>query len=104
VGLGETWDTELLRQAWAAVGYEAPRMYVSYTGPAVERPVRQLRGFQRITLQPNETRTVEMRLKAADLSYWDTAKHAFAVEPGKIEVQPGASSSDIRLSKTLRTK
>jgi beta-glucosidase len=42
-----------------------------------------------------------MRLKAADLSYWDTAKHAFTVEPGQIEVQIGASSADIRLKKTV---
>jgi beta-glucosidase len=67
-------------------GDEVPQLYVSYPGSAVERPVRQLRGFQRIALKPNETRTVEMKLKATDLSYWDAAKHAFVVEPGKVGI------------------
>jgi beta-glucosidase len=82
-------------------GDEVPQLYVSYPGSAVERPIRQLRGFQRIALKPNETRTVEMKLKAADLGYWDAAKHAFVVEPGKVEVQIGTSSADIRLRKTI---
>jgi beta-glucosidase len=85
-------------------GDEVPQLYVSYPGSAVERPMRQLRGFQRLTLKPNETRTVEMKLKAADLSYWDAEKHAFVVEPGKIEVQVGASSADIRLKRTLSVR
>jgi beta-glucosidase len=67
----------------------------------VERPIKQLRGFQRITLQPGETRTVRIPLKGRDLSYWDAGKHSFVVEPGKIDVLVGASSADVRLQKTL---
>jgi len=82
-------------------GDEVPQLYISYPGSSVERPIRQLRGFQRITLGPNQTRTAKMTLKASDLAYWDAAKHAFTVEPGKIEVQIGTSSADIRLKKIL---
>ena len=90
-----------IKNTGGRVGDDVPQLYVSYPGSAVERPIRQLRGFQRITLQPNETRTANMKLKASDLAYWDAAKHAFTVEPGKIEVQIGASSADIRLKKML---
>jgi beta-glucosidase len=93
-----------VKNTGSRAGDEVPQLYVGYPGSAVERPIRQLRGFQRITLKPNETRTVEVKLKAADLSYWDAAKHAFVVEPGKIEVQVGASSADIRLKRTLSVR
>ena len=90
-----------VKNAGARAGDEVPQMYVAYPGSSVERPIKQLRGFERIALKPNETRTVEMKLKGADLGYWDAAKHGFVVEPGRIEVQIGASSADIRLKKTL---
>ena len=77
------------------------QLYVKYQGSAVERPIEQLRGFQRVALQPNETRTVKIPLKGGDLSYWDTEKHSFVVEAGKIEILVGASSADIKLRKTV---
>jgi len=57
-------------------------------------PAKQLRGFQRITLGPGETRTVALRLAAADLAYWDVARHAWAVAPGRVELMVGPSSAD----------
>jgi beta-glucosidase len=90
-----------VKNTGSRAGDEVAQLYVSYPGSAVARPIRQLRGFERISLKPNETRTVEMKLKGAELSYWDAAKHAFVVEPGKVEVQVGASSADIKLKKTL---
>jgi len=90
-----------VKNTGSRAGDEVPQLYVSYPGSTAARPVKHLRGFQRIALKPNETRTVEMKLKASDLSYWNAEKHAFAVEPGNIEVQIGASSADIRLKKLL---
>jgi beta-glucosidase len=52
-------------------------------------------------LAPGETKTVEMRLPAVSLAYWDTAKHAFVVEGGKVELRVGASSADERLKTTV---
>jgi beta-glucosidase len=69
----------------------------------VQRPLQQLRGFQRVTIAPGETRHVTMKLRSADLSYWDEASGRFAVETGtSVDVQVGASSRDIRLRGTLR--
>ena len=67
----------------------------------MERPIKELRGFERVTLRPNETRTVRLPLKGTDLTYWDAGKHAFVVEPGAVGIMVGASSADARLEKTI---
>jgi beta-glucosidase len=71
---------------------------------AVERPIKELRGFQRIPLEPNETRTVRMPLKGTELTYWDAGKQTFVVEPGHLSIIVGASSADVRLEKTIEVK
>jgi beta-glucosidase len=78
-------------------GDEVVQLYVRYPESRVERPRKQLRGFSRVTLAPGETRTVTLGLAAADLAYWDAAKHAWAVEPGRVEVMAGPSSADVDL-------
>jgi beta-glucosidase len=98
--LGEFDPPELVPYG-AISGSEVPQLYLSYPGSTVERPIRQLRGFARISLEAGATRTVEFTLKAADVSYWDAVKHAFTVEPGNVELQVGASSADIRLNKII---
>jgi len=60
------------------------------------RPVRELRGFQRVSLTPGETKTLTFTVPAQKLAFYDETKHAFVVEAGKYEIQIGASSADIR--------
>ena len=100
-GTGEIAVSVDVKNTGKQAGDEVVQLYVKYQGSAVERPIKQLRGFQRITLQPNETRTVRIPLKGSDLSYWDADKHTFEVEAGKIDVLVGASSADIKLQKSL---
>ena len=100
-GTGDVTVSVDVKNTGRRAGDEVAQMYVKYEGSAVERPIKQLRGFQRITLQPGETRTVRIPLKGSDLSYWDAEKHSFVVEAGKIDVLVGASSADVRLQKTL---
>ena len=83
------------------VGDEVVQMYVKHQDSAVERPLKELRGFQRITLQPGETKTVRMPLKGGALTYWDAATQSFVVEPGKINIMLGSSSADPKLEKTV---
>jgi beta-glucosidase len=85
-------------------GDEVVQLYVKHVNSAVERPIKELRGFQRITLQPNETRTVRLTVKGAGLTYWDAGKHSFVVEPGNVSIMLGASSGDVRLEKTIEVK
>ena len=58
--------------------------------------VQVLRGFERITLAPGESREVLFELDERDLGLWNR-ENRFVVEPGRFEVQVGASSKDIRL-------
>jgi beta-glucosidase len=82
-------------------GDEVVQMYVKRANSAVERPIKELRGFERVTLRPNETRTVRLPLKGTDLSYWDAGRHAFVLEPGAVGIMVGASSADARVEKTI---
>jgi beta-glucosidase len=87
--------------AGTRAGDEVVQLYVQHEGSAVERPVRDLRGYRRLTLAPGETRTVQIPLAIASLAYWDASAHRWVVEKDRIRVQVGASSADIRLDRTL---
>lgn len=82
-------------------GEEVAQLYVKHLNSAVERPIRELRGFKRVALQPGERKTVELALLAKSLAYWDETKRAFVVEAGTVELQAGSSSADIHLKKTV---
>ena len=90
-----------LTNTGSRAGDEVVQLYVRYPESRVERPLKQLRGFQRTTLAPGETRTATIRLAAADLVYWDVARHAWTVEPGRVELMVGPSSADLELRGTV---
>jgi beta-glucosidase len=98
---GEVTVSVDVRNTGSRAGDEVVQMYVKRLESAVERPIKELRGFERIPLRPNETRTVRLPLKGADLTYWDAAKQSFVVEPGSVRIMLGASSADVRLEKTI---
>jgi beta-glucosidase len=79
-------------------GDEVVQFYVHQEKGAVKLPAKMLRGFQRISLKPGETKTVTFPLPAEKLAYWDEKSHGFVVEPGIFDVLVGASSADIRQS------
>jgi beta-glucosidase len=84
----------------ARAGDEVPQFYVHQKIASVTQPVMQLRGFQRITLQPGEKRTVEFTITPEMLSMLDTDMHR-VVEPGVFELMVGPSSdrtSKVRLT------
>ena len=78
-------------------GDEVVQLYVHEQTPAVKRPIKELRGFQRISLQPKENRKVTFTLPANDLAYYDEAAKKFVIKPGTFDVMIGSSSEDIRL-------
>jgi len=78
-------------------GDEVAQLYVHQEKSSVKVPVKELRGFQRISLQPGETKTVTFTLPASKLAIWDETTHGFVVNPGKFDIMVGASSADIRL-------
>ena len=82
-------------------GEEVVQLYVRHLDSAVERPLRELRGFKRVAFRPGERKTVELTLPAKSQAYWDTDQQGFVVEPGKIELEVGSSSADIKLKKRI---
>jgi beta-glucosidase len=82
-------------------GDEVVQVYVHDIKASVKVPIRQLKRFQRITLEPGEHKTVSFNLPVSELSFYDIKSNDFIVEPGEFEVQIGSSSEDIRLRKTF---
>ncbi len=98
---GEVMVSVDVRNTGTRAGGEVVQMYVKHLDSAVERPIKELRGFARVPLQPGQTRTIQLPLKGTDLTYWDAGKHSFVVEPGRLDIMLGASSADVRLRKTI---
>jgi beta-glucosidase len=92
-----------LTNTGSRAGDDVVQLYVRHPASKVDRPLEQLRGFQRVALAPGETRTVTLRLAAADLAYWDVARHAWTVERGPVELMVGPSSADadLKLRRTV---
>jgi beta-glucosidase len=78
-------------------GDEVVQLYVSYpTTAGVPRPIKQLRGFSRITLAAGAKQTVSLPLRSDQLAYWDATSKAFKVAPGTVHLMVGSTSVDIR--------
>jgi beta-glucosidase len=78
-------------------GEEVVQLYVKHLQSKVERPLKELRGFRRVAIQPGQTRTVELALPAKSLAYWDISQQAFVVEPDTVEISVAGSSTDEKL-------
>lgn len=79
-------------------GKEAVQLYVSAPDSSVIRPEQELRAFDKVELQPGETKTVAFTLEKRAFAYWDTRIHDWYAETGNYEIRIGASSRDIRLT------
>jgi beta-glucosidase len=69
---------------------------------SVPRPVKELKGFARVTLKPGETRRLTITLDRRAFSFYDTSQKDWRAEPGEFAVLVGGSSDDIRLKGTFR--
>jgi beta-glucosidase len=78
-------------------GAEVVQVYVRDIESSVPRPVKELKGFEKIQLKPGETKPVRIELDESALSFYDPSKKAWVAEPGAFEVLVGSSSRDIRL-------
>ncbi len=90
-----------VRNTGARAGAEIVQLYVHDGHSKIDRPAHELKGFQRVELEPGESKTVRFTLDRAALSYWSPASSGWVAEPGQFEIQVGASSRDIRLHAAL---
>ncbi|HSR27168.1 MAG TPA: glycoside hydrolase family 3 C-terminal domain-containing protein, partial [Actinomycetes bacterium] len=82
-------------------GKEVVQLYVRDPEASVTRPVRELKAFAKVDLDPGETTMVEFTLTARDLSYWSTSVNDWVLEGGEFELSVGASSRDLRLTRIV---
>ena len=75
-------------------GDEVVQLYIRDLVASLTRPVKELKGFQRVTLRPGEKRKVEFTLGSEHLGFWNREMR-YVVEPGEFRVMVGASSADV---------
>ncbi len=78
-------------------GTEVVQLYIQDVGCSVERPLKELKGFKRVKLKPNERKTIKFELKKEDLSFFDENNNCWKAEKGLFNILIGSSSRDIRL-------
>ena len=72
---------------------ECAQLYIHQRAGSASRPVRQLKGFQRITLAPGAKQTVHFRLSREELQFWSPATKQWVVEPEQFDVWVGEDST-----------
>lgn len=82
-------------------GAEVAQLYVSDPSATVNRPERELKGFEKVRLDPGQTRHVTLELNARSFSYWDEATHNWKTDPGRFVIRVGDSSEDTPLTANL---
>jgi beta-glucosidase len=97
---GKTTVSVDVRNSGAREGDEVVQLYIRDKVSSVTRPIKELKGFQRVTLKPGETRTVTFTISPESLQMWDADMHR-VVEPGDFEIMTGNSS--VALKSTMLT-
>ena len=80
-------------------GEEVVQLYIGYPHSSVVRPVKELKGFARVSLYPQETKTVSLKVDAADLAYFETEKGEWIIEEIEYLAQVCPSSGDAGLQR-----
>lgn len=83
-------------------GAEIAQIYVAPVNPAVERPVKELKGFDKKFIRKGETVRMEILLDESAFSYYDVYQHGFRCDAGKYRIMVGSSSDNILLTRTIR--
>lgn len=77
-------------------GAETVQLYIRDVKSSLPRPVKELKGFQKVTLAPGEQRDITFTIDKSMLSYYDDSKGEWVMEPGRFEALIGASAGDIK--------
>ena len=85
-------------------GEEVAQVYVSRPTSHIERPEKELKGFQRVALKRGESKTVTIPIRRSDLCHWDEMAQSWMMEPGKLDVYVGGSSDNLPIKQTTEIK
>jgi beta-glucosidase len=90
-----------VRNTGATAGAEVAQVYVGDPSAQVPRPPKELKGFERVVLQPGASKRVTVKLNQRAFSYWDTDTHGWKVDPGKFVIYVGDSSENTPLTQAI---
>lgn len=83
-------------------GAEVAQLYVGQRNPRMERPIKELKGFQKVLLQPGQTRRVTIELNGRSLAYFDPNRNTWVIDDDTFNIAIGAASDDVRLNGQVR--
>ena len=84
-----------VRNTGAVAGDEVVQLYVRDVVSSITRPVKELKGFRRVTLQPGASTTVEFTLGKDAFAFWNE-EMKYVVEPGEFQIMAGPNSVDLK--------
>lgn len=90
-----------LKNIGSIAGAEVAQVYVGLSTSKIMRPLRELKGFQKVFLEPNAEKRITISLQSRSFSYYNIAIKDWAVESGVYEISVGSSSRDLRLNTTI---
>ena len=85
-------------------GAEVVQLYIADPEASIDRPAKELKGFEKVWLKAGQKKTVTFEIDAEDLSYFDAEKHEWVAEPGEFQVLLGSSSEDLKAMVSFQLK
>ncbi len=82
-------------------GKEIVQLYIQDVESSLPRPLKELKGFQKVNLKPGESKNIQLKLTIKDFSFWNPETKNWSAEKGLFVLQAGSSSKDIRLKKEV---
>lgn len=93
-----------VRNTGRAAGKEVVQVYVQHKNPTLQKPVKELKRFQKVELNPGEKKSISFELEYSDLASYDDKFGRFVTEPGVYKILVGNSSRNIMAEKTIIVK
>lgn len=93
--------TVTVRNTGSRPGAEVVQLYVKDVQSSVERPEKELKAFQKVLLQPGESKDIIITLPVDAFRFFDEKKMEWTLEPGQFQIMAGSSSRDIRLTEKI---
>lgn len=100
----EVTATVTVKNTGSVAGAEVVQLYVNDAEASVERPVRELKGFEKVFLEPGASARISFTVKPEDLSFFDADAHTWTLEPGEFHILLGTSSEDLPFDLPLKVK
>jgi beta-glucosidase len=99
-GTGEVTVSFTVTNTGKRAGAEVAQLYVGQQNPTISRPIKELKGFQKVLLEPNQSQTVTLKLNQRSFAYFNASTGKWDALPGKYNVLVGSSSQDSDLKLT----